>query len=74
MPFFEVSRSGYYDFVNRLDIQASDLPLAQMIQQCQEQCHNTYGYRRVHIWLERQGIYKTQKQFSALCENTTFLL
>ena len=52
--FFEVSRSGYYDFVNRLDIQASDLPLAQMIQQCQEQCHNTYGYRRVHIWLERQ--------------------
>lgn len=59
--FFEVSRSGYYDFVNRLDIQASDLPLAQMIQQCQEQCHNTYGYRRVHIWLERQGIYKNPK-------------
>ena len=50
--FFEVSRSGYYDFVNRLDTPAKDLPLDQMIQQCQEQCRNTYGYRRVHIWLE----------------------
>lgn len=40
--FFEVSRSGYYDFVNRLDTPAKDLPLDQMIQQCQEQCRNTY--------------------------------
>ena len=59
--FFEVSRSGYYDFVNRLDTPAKDLPLAQMIQQCQEQCRNTYGYRRVHIWLERQGVHKNPK-------------
>lgn len=27
--FFEVSRSGYYDFVNRLDTPAKDLPLDQ---------------------------------------------
>ena len=59
--FFEVSRSGYYDFVNRLDTPAKDLPLDQMIQQCQEQCRNTYGYRRVHIWLERQGVHKNPK-------------
>jgi len=59
--FFKVSRSGYYDFVKRLDFPVKDLPLAQMIQQCQKQCRNTYGYRRVHIWLERQGIHKNPK-------------
>ena len=59
--FFKVSRSGYYDFVKRLDLPAKDLPLAQMIQQCQKQCRNTYGYRRVHIWLERHGIHKNPK-------------
>ena len=59
--FFEVSRSGYYDFVNRLDIPAKDLLLAQMIQVCQKQSRHTYGYRRVHIWLERQGMHKNPK-------------
>ena len=59
--FFEVSRSGYYDYVKRMDIQAWDLPLAEKIRECQEQSHSTYGYRRVHIWLERQGIHKDPK-------------
>lgn len=59
--FFGVSRSGYYGFVNKMDVPAKDLSLAQIIQQCQEECHNTYGYRRVHIWLERQGIHKNPK-------------
>ena len=59
--FFEVSRSGYYDYVKRMDVPARDLPLAEKIRECQEHSHNTYGYRRVHIWLERQGIYKNPK-------------
>ena len=59
--FFEVSRSGYYDYVKRMDIPAWDLPLAEKIRECQEHSHSTYGYRRVHIWLERQGIYKNPK-------------
>ena len=59
--FFEVSRSGYYDFVKRMEIPAKDLPLAEKIRQCQEECYNTYGYRRVHIWLERQGIHHNPK-------------
>ena len=59
--FFEVSRSGYYDYVKRMDIPARDLPLAEKIRECQEHSHSTYGYRRVHIWLERQGIYKNPK-------------
>ena len=59
--FFEVSRSGYYDYVKRMDIPACDLPLADKIRECQEHSHRTYGYRRVHIWLERQGIHKNPK-------------
>ena len=59
--FFEVSRSGYYDYVKRMDVPAWDLPLAEKIRECQEHSHNTYGYRRVHIWLERQGIHKNPK-------------
>ena len=59
--FFEVSRSGYYDYVKRMDTPASDLPLAEKIRDCQEQCGKTYGYRRVHIWLERNGIYRNPK-------------
>ena len=59
--FFEVSRSGYYDYVKRMDIPAWDLHLAEKIRACQEHSHSTYGYRRVHIWLERQGIHKNPK-------------
>ena len=59
--FFKVSRSGYYDFVNRMDIPPKDLPLAHKIQECQEQCGKTYGYRRVHIWLGRNGIHHNPK-------------
>ncbi len=59
--FFEVSRSGYYEYVSRMDLPARDLPLAEKIRECQEKCGNTYGYRRVHIWLERNGIYHNPK-------------
>ena len=59
--FFKVSRSGYYGYVSRMDILAKDLPLAEKIQECQNKCGKTYGYRRVHIWLERQGIYHNPK-------------
>ena len=63
--FFEVSRSGYYDFVKRMDIPSKDLPLAEKIRECQEQCGRTYGYRRVHLWLERKGIHRNPK--TVLC-------
>ena len=59
--FFKVSRSGYYDYVKRMDMPAWDLPLAEKIQECQNECGKTYGYRRVHIWLERNGIYRNPK-------------
>lgn len=59
--FFEVSRSGYYGYVSRLEVPAKDLPLAEKIKECQEKYGKTYGYRRVHIWLERQGIHHNPK-------------
>lgn len=59
--FFEVSRSGYYAFLKRMDIPDRDLSLAEKIRECQNESHRTYGYRRVHIWLERQGIYRNPK-------------
>ena len=59
--FFEVSRSGYYDYVKRMAVPARDLPLAEKIKECQDKCGKTYGYRRVHIWLERNGIHKNPK-------------
>jgi transposase InsO family protein len=59
--FLKVSRSGYYDFVNRLDIPAKDLPLAELIRECQLETKQTYGYRRVNIWLERHGVHHNPK-------------
>ena len=52
--FFEVSRSGYYDFVKRKNRPSRDQQLAEMILECQQRCGKTYGYRRVHIWLMRE--------------------
>lgn len=59
--FFSVSRSGYYDFVKRMDIPAKDLPLAEKIRECQEECGKTYGYCRVYLWLERKNIHHNPK-------------
>lgn len=58
---FGVSRSGYYCYTKCMDTPARDLPLAERIRECQEECHSTYGYRRVHIWLERNGTHCNPK-------------
>ncbi len=52
--FFEVSRSGYYDFAKRMDMPDKDEILAKQIAICQQQTKRTYGYRRVKIWLLRE--------------------
>ncbi len=52
--FFEVSRSGYYDYVKRKDRLQNDVLLAEMVAECQLRCGKTYGYRRVHLWLKRE--------------------
>lgn len=59
--FFEVSRSGYYCYVNRMDTPAKDLPLANLIKECSIETKQTYGYRRVHEWLERKNVHHNPK-------------
>ena len=50
--FFGVSKSGYYDFIKRMDKPHRDEALARAIAECQDACRKTYGYRRVWIWLD----------------------
>ena len=71
--FLSVSRSGYYDFVRRMDIPSKDLPLAEKIRECQEKCGKTYGYRRVNIWLERNGIYHNPKTILRVMQKYSLL-
>ena len=59
--FFKVSRSGYYDFVKRMEKPNRNLLLAKLIQECQEECKYTYGYRRVSVWLDKRGIHHNPK-------------
>ena len=53
--FFGVSRSGYYGFCKRIGDPESDAELAELLQSQQERCRQTYGYRRMWLWLEKQG-------------------
>lgn len=59
--FFEVSRSGYYDFVKRISQPEHDAELARQIQECQKRTDKTYGYRRVWKWLKDRNITRNPK-------------
>ena len=59
--FFEVSRSGYYDFVKRLEEPEHDAELAEKIRECQIKTDKTYGYRRVWMWLKDRKIERNPK-------------
>ena len=59
--FFEVSRSGYYDFVKHLGQSEQDAELAKRIEECQNRTYKTYGYRRVWKWLKDRNIERNPK-------------
>ena len=71
--FFKVSRSGYFDYIKRMDRPSSEKYLVEKICECQERTHKTYGYRRVQIWLERQGIRKDPKTVLRLMQKYNLL-
>ena len=52
--FFKVSRSGYYAWRRKQQQQAKDQWLVDMIVECQQQCKQTYGCRRIRRWLQRK--------------------
>lgn len=74
--FFGVSRSGYYEFIKRIDKPDKDEPLARLIAECQKKCHKIYGCRRVLIWLKREKqvsrnvktVYRIMSKFGLLSE------
>lgn len=73
--FFGVSRSGYYDFVRRLGRPEEDAELGRLLQRQQAHVRQTYGYRRMWLWLESQGIHhnpktvlRVMKKYNALAE------
>lgn len=52
--FFAVSCSGYYKWRKRDKSPDQDKPIGELIGHCQEETNQTYGYRRVKLWLLRE--------------------
>ena len=71
--FFQVSRSGYYDFVHRLGRPEKDAALAEIIAEQQERSFRTYGYRRMWLVLEKQGIHRNPKTILRIMEKYELL-
>ena len=74
--FFGVSRSGYYEYRQRKDCPDRDLPLAELIRECQSKRGNIHGYRYVHLWLNRRKnvqvnaktVLRIMRKYGLLCE------
>ena len=52
--FFEVSRSGYYAWLKRQPTPDKDIELGELIRECHRKTKQTYGYRRIRLWLARE--------------------
>ena len=52
--FFGVSHSGYYAWTKKMDKADPDKQIGELIRDCQKKTRQTYGYRRVQIWLLRE--------------------
>lgn len=52
--FFGVSRSGYYGWLKRRILPDQATALSRLIQECQHKAKQTYGYRRIVLWLKRE--------------------
>ena len=52
--FYDVSRSGYYDWIKRRQDNQCDDELLDLITECHNQHKKRYGYRRIVKWLKRE--------------------
>jgi len=52
--YFEVSRSGYYEWLKQKEKPDKDEILGNLIRKCQLVTKQTYGYRRVKLWFLRE--------------------
>ena len=66
--FFQVSRSGYYDYVHRLGRPEKDAALAEIIAEQRGRSFGTYGYRRMWLAPEKLGIHRNLKTILRIME------
>ena len=59
--FFGISRSGYYAWIQKLNQPNPNQMVIDQIVRQQKQCKNTYGYRRMQLWLDKNGCHKNPK-------------
>jgi putative transposase len=52
--FFGISRAAYYTWVRKLGQPDPDGDRLRLVQEAYAASHQTYGYRRIQIWLQRQ--------------------
>lgn len=52
--FFRVSRAAYYAWVKRIDQPDPDLDRMALVQEAYDASHQTYGYRRIQIWIQQR--------------------
>ena len=71
--FFGVSRSGYDAYVRHLNRPDPNQAIIDQIAQQQKQCKNTYGYRRMQLWLDTNGCHKNAKTILRLMKKHGFL-
>jgi putative transposase len=51
--FFGISRAAYYAWVNRVRQPDPDADRMALIQEAYDASHQTYGYRRIQIWIQQ---------------------
>ena len=71
--FFGVSRSGYYAYTHNLNRPNPNQPIIDQIARQQKRCKNTYGYRRMHLWLDKNGCHRNPKTVLRLMKTNGLL-
>ncbi|WP_418502854.1 IS3 family transposase [Dysosmobacter welbionis] len=71
--FFQISRSGYYDFVHRLGRQEKDVALAEIIAEQRERSFRTHGCRRMCLELKKRDIHRGSKTILRIMEKYELL-
>ena len=52
--FFGVSRAAYYAWVKRIDQTDPDADRMALVQEAYDASHQTYGYRRIQMWIQQK--------------------
>jgi len=67
--FFSVSRAGYYAWVQRMEQEDRETTNKQLIQEAYDKSHQTYGYRRITLWLrQHKGVWLNHKRVLRLMQ------